>query len=134
MAEQYRSGDYWPGMGIFGSGTYTAVEHDTVLGYLDGPLDNNPGLLRIAINPNARVVDFDELVTRYESEKWKRHPEGYQGTPYERLWADMGRYAAGLGYDAVAAQPRNADYRDGRIMYYVILNRTAVAVQEASRG
>lgn len=128
-AEQYRSGKLYPGSGIFGNGTYAAVNPETALGYAGGALGSDyhttPGILRIVVRPDARVIDFDELVELY--------PHLNKGTRMDQRGAldDPGRLATALGYDVIAAQPRNADYRDGRIMYYVILNRTAVAVQEA---
>lgn len=128
-AEQYRSGKLYPGSGIFGNGTYAAVAPQTALAYVDGDIGRDfhttPGIIRIALRPDARVVDFDELVEQY--------PHLNQGTRQGKRGAldDPGRLATALGYDAIAAQARNVDYRDGRVMYYVILNRTAVAVQEA---
>lgn len=132
-AEQFRTGPLYPGSGVFGNGTYASVNPETALGYSAGtPLGadyhTTPGLLRIALRPDARVIDFDELL--------EMHPHlavGYRDEDKGAL-DDVGRFAAALGYDAIAAQPRNANYRDGRIMYYVILNRTAVIVQEAQDG
>lgn len=128
-AEQYRSGKLYPGSGIFGNGTYAAVDPKTALGYADGEIGRDfhttPGVIRIALRPDARVIDFDELVELY--------PHLNRGVRQDQRGAldDPGRLATALGYDAIAAQPRNANYRDGRVMYYVILNRTAVVVQEA---
>ena len=128
-AEQYRSGPYYPGVGVFGSGTYASVDPQTALAYVSGPLGEDyastPGIVRIALRPDARVIDFDDLLEQYPDLDVPRRP-GQRG-----VLQDAGRLAAALGYDAIGAQPRNANYRDGRIMYWVILNRTAVAVQEA---
>jgi hypothetical protein len=114
------------------------------LGYAGGwrgGLNERPaGLLRMAISPDARIVDFDDLIAMMQpverDEKGRRKVDwttGLPTDPQDLVAMDPGRFAAILGYDAIAAQPRNPDYRDGRIMYYTILNRTAVAV-EAARG
>lgn len=126
--EQFRSGDYYPGVGIFGSGTYASVDPQTALGYVSGSLGddyaNTPGIARIALRPDARVVDFDELLAQHPDLEAPRRPQD------RAVLQDLGRLAAALGYDAISVRPRNKAYGD-RTMYYVILNRTAVAVQEA---
>lgn len=131
LAEQYRSGPHFPGLGMFGNGTYASVDRDQTLGYLEyqGGYDYSnrtmPGQLRLSLRPEARVVDFDDLMEMMQADGLVRDQR--------ELWGDPGRYAAARGYDAIAAQPRNENYRDGRIMYYVLLNRTAVVVQEAAQ-
>jgi len=132
--EQFRSGDYYPGVGIFGSGTYASVDPDTALGYVSGSLGEDyastPGIARIALRPDARTVDFDELLEQYPDLAAARRPGD------RAVLQDVGRLAAALGYDAISIRPRNPAHLAAsprRIMYYAILNRTAVAVQEASR-
>ena len=149
VAEQFRTGPYFAGQGVFGNGTYASREMEEALGYADM---YGGGLLRIALNPSARVVDFDELLKLGEKHKGAHWATGLMirgfkttgvGSPeraaYDqtktrlanksKVLADLGRLATAMGYDAIAVQPRNASLRDGRVMYYVILNRTAVAVQ-----
>lgn len=136
-AERFRSGEYRSGMGIFGNGYYTTPDGETARNYVgfQGSYEDPPGLLRLAIHPDARVIDFDELAKQFEHywQRWQQRRGPLGGGDSEALvWGDAGRFAAALGYDVIAAQPRNPKMRDGRIYSYVVLNRTAVAVQEAS--
>jgi len=159
-AESFRTGDYYPGVGIFGNGTYTTTRHEEAFGY-----GADEGMIRMALRPDARVVDWDELQKIAHKYFGGVYPEAIRerGTnrvlaatgagmsleeakrlrePYRQLsdrlgersavLRDAGRLAAAMGFDAIAVQPRNENFRDGRIMYHVVLNRTAVAVQEAS--
>lgn len=150
-AQQFREGDYFAGRGVFGNGTYASVDQTEALGYGDYM---NGGLLRIALDSDAKVADFDELLKlgdKYNSAYWATGMmiRGFKTTAPDtpqraaskatsdrlvnktKVLTDLGRLAAAMGYDAIAVQPRNHKMRDGRTMYYIILNRTAVAVQEA---
>lgn len=52
--EQFRSGDLYIGKGLFGNGTYTAINKEIADGY-------GTDILEIAIPKNARIVNYDDI-------------------------------------------------------------------------
>lgn len=160
-AEGFRSGDeHRPGLGLHGNGTYTASFLGEAVDYTPWggggarpgvykrgsyTFDHGdwPGLLRIAIRPDARVISSEELLTirarRFDERRAQIAAE--RGVPVDEVdvndladdeyWvhADAGRLAAILGYDAIRVRSGNQG-----APYYVVLNRGAVAVQEAVSG
>jgi hypothetical protein len=104
-AEAFRSGDEpFPGLGVLGNGTYTTPKQEIADSYAqDG------GLLRMALRPDARVVDFMDLLL-----------EDPPDDLAEMIDDDTGKLATALGYDA---------FRTGDVV--IVLNRTALIVQEA---
>lgn len=157
---RFRSGAYEPGRGQYGNGWYTSVRRitaeiyrgrDPMTDYPAGggvdfelsdldPIDPGPdSLLRIAINPAARVVDYDDLLEMHEA--WGRGRPG--GSAAGKVFADLGRFAAARGYDVVRV---GLDHHDGAYypgwetsdedelggaIQWIVLNRTAVMVQRA---
>lgn len=109
--EQFKSGPYRAGFGLYGGGTYTAASYEKALSYTsegDRLLlgTHDPDLVaRMAINPDAKGVTYQDIVGHLQS--------GEAG--------DTGMWAAGAGYDYIV-EPRDNTY--------IILNRTAVAVQD----
>jgi len=139
LAEQYRTGPYFAGQGVRGNGTYTTTDENRArIGYSEAG-----GLLRIGLAADARVVTYREFMDETiqygdASERFKRHWH-YSGAQDESLlerasteemigWilVDEGRLAAAMGIDAIKVD------RGGVGDVYVILNRTATVVQEAS--
>ncbi len=137
-AEAFRTGDYWAGQGVRGNGTYTgasmalAQEYTAREGPWFGPQTEEyftpgsawPGLIRMALRPDARTITWNELdamITKHLDN------DGYPitGDPL----ADEGRMAAAMGYDAILVHRTGAGASDIRTV--IVLNRTAVAVQEA---
>jgi hypothetical protein len=140
-AEEFRSGDrQYAGLGAFGNGTYTSVDRHTAENYgaRRGGVDSErAGMLRIALNPDARVITTTELNAMMQADQDREEAKSLEAlgdTPAKRaeyfrqhairrqVLADEGRYAAAHGYDAIKAANGNV---------YVILNRSAVAVEEA---
>lgn len=159
-ADQFRgAGEHHPGQGARGGGTYTSTDlgeaqtytqmdrnrFQLVLipddsgqlmhGYQDAtdpdsspiPYDQYnkagyynpkmyPGILRIALRPDARTIAWEDLDATWERLVGKVPDE----SPRYQVLADEGRLAAALGYDAIVL-------RRGHV---IVLNRTAVAVQE----
>jgi hypothetical protein len=134
-AEQFRgAGEHYPGTGVRGSGTYTTDSPDDAQQYTEpdedhewGP-DRWPGLLRMALRPDARIVDWEEIDGAWQSLVERLQSSGLSPERYEAAFgvlADEGRRAAALGYDAIRLR------RGSR---YMILNRTALAVQKGGAG
>ena len=149
LAERFRTGDqHYAGQGVFGNGTYATPQHHTAqYSYTSPHLGGS--VLRMALRPGARVVDFDDLKRQYKQDSaqgyydrlsdqfldgeltreqvtaLKQEYERTRSVQWDDLIRDMGRYAAIKGYDAIGAYYDNLskEYRE-----IVILNRGAVIV------
>jgi phage portal protein BeeE len=138
IAERLRTGDYEPGKSSgYGAGIYTSVDRHVAEAYRGADItfdrDHKPtgasggaegGLVRMALDPSARVADYDESV-----EQWRAAQVDM--TPDEKaVLGDLGRYLAAQGFDAI----RVRGHGDGFSIsdppdQYVILNRSALMVQ-----
>lgn len=129
IAEQFRSGDHFPGYGIFGSGTYT----DSTKGYSNiassyakgqrGSGGSAGATLRMAIPKTAKIVKFSELEKQvpHAPPDFKDHgPSSYNSNPDWR-----GIQAVLAGYDAIHMDKLGYGHD-----FYVILNRGVVTVQK----
>jgi hypothetical protein len=125
MNEQFRTGGLFPGLGLYGNGTYFSISREVAevyggAGYGDLPPGN---ILVAALRPDARVIDYDELLAEIRREGLS-----------ESVLADPGRYAASRGYDAIrvdghtdGSDVADASGRD-HFTQYVVLNRRALVV------
>ena len=116
-AELFRTGDeHYVGDGYFVVATYTVGDAGTASEYGDA-------VLRIGLHPDARVYVM-------------KHRAGTDDLPQaptdagQFALADFGTHVAAAGYDAILV-PAKGRIRGSGGDYYVILNRGAVAVQEA---
>jgi hypothetical protein len=159
LTEEYRSGDLFPGTGVYGAGTYVSPQRETAKKYGD-----EATMLRIALRRDARVISYPDLLKlrprtgitasaakladERQAELKKVDPtdtaaikailEKYevlssrQGSR-SRIAGDIGRVAALLGYDAIyiPGDYRGAGSKSDGQTEYVILNRTATIVEEA---
>lgn len=144
-AEQYRSSDrHYPGRGIYGNGSYfgpleTARRYakfepgdtwgDLSMEEMDEIFDDphHPawaGLTRAALPPDARIIDRWDAMQFYHDRVIGE--AGLSPASHTRVLADLGRASALRGYDAIRVETGNGDE-----VYYVILNRSILAVQEA---
>lgn len=158
-----RFGPFEPGRGIYGNGVYVSVRRNTAETFrgrdpkTDFPSGPGPdfgpedyegeerpdSLLRIAIDPKARMADYDEL--RQEVQNWAAGAEEHSSEA--NVFADVGRYAAARGYDVMLVRGHGdgsfypgfetdkVDDEDAgsfpQADQYVILNRSAIAIQRA---
>jgi hypothetical protein len=166
-----RDGHFQPGRGMYGNGVYTSTRRITAETYRGrDPYGSHPkqgyapgcdfteedlegvaspdSLLRIAIDPAARIVDYNDLVA--EQKDWLRQNNDLVTDGVERNGAgvalgDPGRFAAARGYDAVRVVNRadgsfypgwkESDDLDGLVPWfdqadqYVVLNRTIMMIQ-----
>lgn len=129
FAEQFRTGDAFPGLGVSGNGTYTAVLEgtaDSYAGLRSGQNDGDGGaVLRMALSPQARVVVAEELTEMFNDVDG--FPE-LDDPDVGFAFADMGAFAAALGYDAILVGADRVD------QFYIVQNRTALIVEEAEGG
>jgi hypothetical protein len=136
--EQFRDSEqHWPGIGVFGNGTYFSSSVREGVNYASGGLDSRdpdqpdlfPSLARAALRPDARVIDWDpdlkDLSAPYREGNYAAEQDG----PRMDVMFDLGRAAALLGFDVIRAHRTRA----GVSRYnYVVLNRSAIAIREPS--
>lgn len=148
LAEQFRTGSAHYGQGIYGNGIYAGSDGQQILKNYAG--DNSDGLIRMVLAPGAKTIshrDAEQLayedyqkgadeLTAAADKLLSVAPEERDAAyaAYQKLQAaqkdrdavlrDTSRWAAANGYDAVVK-----DFV-GRSQYYVLLNRTAVAVEK----
>lgn len=118
LAEQFRSGDLYTGLGLSGNGTYVAYGADKydAEGYMGADLEG--AMLRMALKSEAKAISIQKLKSIQEK-------DAIVQTHFEL--DELGRYATFKGYDVIdVGMSRNAP------KYMVILNRTAVRVQDKS--
>lgn len=144
FTNQFRDGELFVGRGISGNGTYTAHNGDMAREYA-GPEGD---VMRMTLKKDAKVIGdseiynmrnkvredldraFDPVMDRYQAGKMGKeefvmalesHYADVTKLTQSPMWNDPGRVAAVLGYDAI---------RVGLGDVYIILNRTAVRVQD----
>lgn len=150
LADEFRFGSYQPGRGIYGNGFYTSVRRKTGEAYADRfkPGDNSGTLLRMAIDPKAKVVEYERV--QKEMRAWLKtqknggnlKDEDLRYIPTEAdvgvirlINNDEGRFAAMKGYDVIRVVGRD-DGAEGyvrgekRADQYIVLNRSALMVEE----
>jgi hypothetical protein len=124
FAAELQTGQYYPGLGIYGNGTYSAVGSlsrvQPVLSHYTVP--GNSEVVRMALNPRAKVVKYGDV----ESEM-RRAGYVFPDGPHvaKVVGANEGRFASMRGYDAILVEDAYGD-----ISYMVVLNRRAVAMQK----
>lgn len=113
-ADQLRNGEYpIASISAHGMGIYTDTNQETAAYYGDH-------VVRMALSPNARTTTEEDL----RAEAQARSPNWDDGQHV--LYMDHGTLAAALGFDAFSYGPSS----DPGNRAYVILNRTALTVQE----
>jgi len=134
FAEQFKSGAYFAGEGIVGNGTYTAygdgmsavAQRYASLGA--AAYGDMGAVLRLALAPDANVISLQDADSGYQ--QWARatsialdNEENQSQRSLlkgaDNLVHDQGTWAALQGYDAIRVEYNN---------FYIVLNRTAVAV------
>lgn len=112
FADQFTTGEYWCGQGMYGCGSYTAIDKDTALQYADG---NNDAVIAVGIPSSAKII------TRSDLRGLARGDDTLTGDIREIMREDIGRWGVAHGYDAIRVPLENGDY-------YVVLNRSIVTV------
>lgn len=130
MAEEFRSGDHFPGFGCFGDGTYadaTKGRGNASVRYAGGAGAGAGSVIRMALPKTAKIITFAEL-----EKKVPRAPDDFKdpdGHGKDMAW--YGIQAALAGYDAIHVDGkqtlRHVGYGTG---FHVILNRSVLVVQQ----
>jgi hypothetical protein len=139
-AEQLQSGDYFPGLGCYGNGTYMAY----------GPEAKNEArkyattdgeIVRCTLHKDAKTINYNDLenkMTEYaktfqsDMNKAKINNDTKEIERLTRLGTtvnDFGHFAAAQGYDAIVKEFKVLGADTGE-KYYVVLNRTAMRIQK----
>ncbi|WP_157187044.1 hypothetical protein [Nocardia vinacea] len=146
--EQFKSGDYFPGSASHvletGNGTYVSTVRSDALDYAG---NNGDRVIRMALRPDSRTIEFGELreehqatlrqlsdeagrlrgiirITENPSQEMIGRSEELQGKL--EVLSDPGRYAAARGYQAYDTGRSGFDHVGN---YWVVLDRTALVVQ-----
>ena len=130
--EEMRSGDAQYGRGIYGNGYYfgTSTSGDTANAqqFSDG---TQGSVARATLDPDATVVDGASVFA--EHNEFMRDLDtgavdyGDARSAVVATYSDVGRYAAARGYDVMYFGPAGSPLEQ-----YVVLNRTALIVEEAT--
>jgi hypothetical protein len=128
--ERMRSGPPFYGNGQFGNGVYAGPSQERSSTYSN----NEPGsVARLTLHKDAKVL---RLPNGFESSDFVAEHRAFvatlePGSAPRRVYSDPGRYAAARGYDAISLE--YPDPGPGRTNYseVIVLNRTAMIVQEA---
>lgn len=137
-----RTGKMFFGFGMYGNGIYTSVDREVAESYgepiYEEPYDPQRGYVsvgthevsiqRMVIKPDARIVDYDDLV--------RQGGLISQVRPLlkKAVRADASYVAALLGYDLIRIRGQHdRDHKPKYADQYVILNRTAVLFEEPSK-
>lgn len=174
IAEATRTGDWDMTTGIYGNGVYTTVRRTTAEIYRDSdfastnffkgePWGSAPnyewlpgfdvqdhgrgGLMRMALDPRARIVDYEDL--KAEHVEFLRSlgfsglgSTGIRNTAYGRSLYDSSFYAAMRGYDGIRIHgPMHNDgaeyppgvHNNDEPPQYIIFNRSVLIFEKASR-
>jgi hypothetical protein len=138
--EEFRTGGYHPGTGIYGNGYYFSTARRVGEHYAQRGV-----LTRAVIRAGARVIEYAELERLVNA---MFHDDTLDIAFRNSVIADPGRAAALLGYDAILVTGKqdgakyvkgepsaknSSGHRFSAHPQYVILNRTALLVEEASR-
>jgi hypothetical protein len=134
FATQFRSGDMWNGVGIYGNGTYAAAvghgPNEEVKVARDTAADYGKVIMRMALPPTAKVTTYTEMqsdMVDYRNLINDEYRERKLDWPtYNKLMevaSNEGRWAAMCNYDAIIG---------GKSGYLVILNRSILAVQDTN--
>lgn len=140
FAASMRGGAYEPGVGNYGNGYYYSADKwvaEQYAGDTDSPAKSV--LVRTALKPHAKVIDYEQAVARMRAE-----PDD----DFSKWAGDVGRWAIAKGYDAYTVNGpgcTDCNHTDGTewlrlpgrknpglAPQYVILNRTATYVQDVN--
>lgn len=156
IAEQFRSGDYVTGKGFWGNGFYFTELAAKAEGYATFG-GRGGSTMRAALDPKANIAsegnfyrDHKNFLRELAEEVVGPEPpdaessehrdyehrlfEARNADPVFSMWWDPGVYAAARGVDAVLHidDERPAGYLGPPPFDYLVLNRTALMVEEAA--
>ena len=132
FAHQYKKGEMYYGKGVFGNGTYTAVDKETAMVYGGVGRYGKEALISIGLRPDANLIAHSQLRLlvqgmRNAGSKFRtiERTFGIEAWGLDRddleLLTEEGRLAAALGFDGIYVE--DADF-------LILLGRDKVYVSE----
>lgn len=124
MVEQFKTGKFYSGRGVYGNGTYVDINESVAKYYAyDSGETQNGEIMQMILADDAKIIPFLDIFTEYEKTGIPKII-GSKREAYQEVIGNVGAYAAMKGYDAIAL--------DGwqNKQHIVILNRTKVIVKE----
>jgi len=139
LADQFKTGEHFPGYGCFGNGTYADAMKGSTNVVVSGRYGAGGDTIRIALPKTAKIIKQSEL-EKIAGSAPKDFQDGHHSSRTGGL-ADgwLGSHAALAGYDAIHVDGGSArhgtygsksDYNPHD--YHVILNRSILVVQKES--
>lgn len=114
--EQFKKGELYYGKGIYGNGTYTALDYSTAYQYGRQDKENVSSMM---LHPDARIITYNG-VQRSDMLYDIRNQLGSGGLEEQSL-GDNGRIALAWGYDAILVESSG---------YLVVVNRSKLLVPD----
>lgn len=136
--QQLRRGEFFPGLGIYGNGTYLSAGRgvgEVYAGAGEAGMGQLDSLVRAAIDPRAKTIDYDKLlVEQREFLAGLDNNQDLHAKLLRNLMSDEGRFATMRGYDVVKIVGREDgsdffDAHDKHFDQYIILNRTVLMIE-----
>lgn len=138
FVENYRTGAYHPGTGIYGNGTYTATNREVAINYGAGFEGN---ILNMGISKDANIISHRQLRIEHEAFIAETKPrrdallntrgmtkeEKHELRLLDYLKDDEGRFGAFKGYDGFSIPQGDGEY-------VIVLNRTVTYVETGFRA
>lgn len=126
LADEFKTGDHFPGHGCFGSGTY--ADSTRGLGNVADQYGRGGDIIRMAIPKSAKIIKQSELENLVGS------PPSTYSNPSHHSSSDswLGVQATLAGYDAIHVDGNGHRHGSYGMGFYVILNRGIVTVQKES--
>lgn len=163
IVEEYRTGPMYYGTTggtLYGTGTYSAAGEAGARSYANSWMQDRKGaVVRMAVRRGARVISYSDIrklhvksmpkalqdldareraeldaIPATDTDAIQKIIDKYRGlrskmSSRSQAMADLGNFATLLGYDVIRVPAATA----GGVDYYVILNRTAMLVEEEDR-
>jgi hypothetical protein len=118
--DTFKNGDYFSGRGVFGSGTYTAINKAESYGYTD-----TGKIMKILFPKSARIVNFNKLLEEQQEFFKNELPKLAKKkrlniNQVKRHLSDIGMFAIFRNYDAIYMESHE---------YLIIQNRSICIAQ-----
>lgn len=143
LHNDFKQGNLYAGHGIWGHGTYAAssANGDSRQGLIEaktyGNRKDKNNTMRMSLKEGAKHIEYQEAYNEMKKEQSKAQSKGRGAHESEdaynarmNLYNNVGYWAAAKGYDAIFKPNGNGTAQGKDAHYWVILNRTAVIVQD----
>ena len=124
MVEQFKTGRFYCGRGVYGNGTYTDYDEKVARYYAyDSGITSNGQIMEMLLSDDAKTISFLDIYAEYEKTGIPKLTANKRET-FQDVIGDVGVYAAIKGYDAILLDGFQNKH------HVVILNRSKIIVKE----